>query len=646
MPKPVECKWTSWSEWGECSVACGEGLETRARGVTTIPQSAGSDACPGEKNESRACTENCIYDENTAKVSVVSSMVMWGVDQAKIQSDPPLKKKLEAQLRKAIAEEAGVAEQEVNVYLSASSARRLQQASEGMKVFFNIMPEDINITKQIEKNLETSKTLGDTVKAKIEEDSSLKAACVGTVRVTSIEKPVVHIPRAKVVTTTAAMAVVQMSSAQTTSAQTTSAQTSSAQTTMTTTGRPATTLPPMPPPAAGPQPVEVQIKPDWAAGQCVDIAGGLAKPGNAIQAWKCSTSRDMLFLMDVYDQSGQTRIRWKTFPEYCFNAPGGTQLMLWPCDKSTDTNIMFEVPVEGSGEIRLANRPNECITLPTGKAGNGEWFQISPCDQILANEKLFSIEFVDCDWEAWSEWSSCSAKCGGGERLRRARGSGDLLTAPETGRCAGEVKQSMPCNRQSCAAPPSGKELLVAPLAARLHYSLNPSICLSIENSVTFMTCADSAMMLWMLPADGVGPVRWREQSQQCLDSPGEDNVQMWDCNKSPADHVNFTISSTGTAAICLASDPGRCLVAPPGGVGQEVTIEACGTPGRKPCATFEAQYVDCDWGKWDEWSECSVQCGGGTKARHRRHTGMTIPSCVPDVEEDHVAPCNTQPCQ
>mmetsp|Transcript_77913 Transcript_77913/g.252659 ORF Transcript_77913/g.252659 Transcript_77913/m.252659 type:complete len:562 (-) Transcript_77913:61-1746(-) len=561
-------------------------------------------------------------------------MVMWGVDKAKIQSDPALKKKLEAQLTKAIAEEAGVAEQEVNVYLFASSARRLQQASGGMKVSFNISPEDIKVVKQIEKHFEHSKTLGDTVKDKIEEDSSLKAVCVGSIRVSSIEKPVVHIPRAKVVTTTTAMAVVETSSA------------SPVETTTTTTGRPATTLPPLPPPAAGPQPVEVRIKPGWAAGQCMDISGGLAKPGNAIQAWTCTDSRDMQFLMDVYKQAGHTRIRWKTFPEYCFNAPGGTQLMLWPCDKSTEANIMFEVPVEGSGMIRMANRPNDCITLPTGKAGNGEWFQISPCDQIHANEKLFSIEFVDCDWEEWSEWSSCSAKCGGGERLRRARGSGDLLTAPETGRCAGEVKQSMPCNRQSCAAPPSSKELLIAPLAARLRYSLNPSICLSVGNSVTFMTCADSAMMMWMLPADGVGPVRWREQSQQCLDSPGEDKVQMWDCNKSPADHVNFTISATGTAAICLAKDPGRCLVAPPGGVGQEVSIEPCGTPGRRPCATFEAQFVDCDWGKWDEWSECSVKCGGGTKARHRRHTELTIPSCVPDVEEDHVAPCNTQPCQ
>jgi len=56
---------------------------------------------------------------------------------------------------------------------------------------------------------------------------------------------------------------------------------------------------------------------------------------------------------------------------------------------------------------------------------------------------------------------------------------------------------------------------------------------------------------------------------------------------------------------------------------------------------------VDCVWGEWAPWSECSLRCDGGQRTRARHILKAPEPGCKPceAKEKEQVEPCNTQPC-
>ena len=45
--------WKPWTEWSECSVTCGDGLQTRTR--ECIPPLYGGQDCVGDTHENRTC---------------------------------------------------------------------------------------------------------------------------------------------------------------------------------------------------------------------------------------------------------------------------------------------------------------------------------------------------------------------------------------------------------------------------------------------------------------------------------------------------------------------------------------------------------------------------------------------------------------
>ena len=53
---------------------------------------------------------------------------------------------------------------------------------------------------------------------------------------------------------------------------------------------------------------------------------------------------------------------------------------------------------------------------------------------------------------------------------------------------------------------------------------------------------------------------------------------------------------------------------------------------------------VDCEWGKWKDWSKCTTSCGGGVKMRTRRPiTFDKLMECSGSFIEHHL--CNTRLC-
>ena len=55
---------------------------------------------------------------------------------------------------------------------------------------------------------------------------------------------------------------------------------------------------------------------------------------------------------------------------------------------------------------------------------------------------------MDCEWGSYSEWSSCTVSCGGGEKSRTRA----VATAASNGGqdCEGEATETMVCNEAAC----------------------------------------------------------------------------------------------------------------------------------------------------------------------------------------------------
>ena len=47
--------WSSWSDYGACSVTCGLGRQTRTRACDNPSPSGGGSTCPGSSAETREC---------------------------------------------------------------------------------------------------------------------------------------------------------------------------------------------------------------------------------------------------------------------------------------------------------------------------------------------------------------------------------------------------------------------------------------------------------------------------------------------------------------------------------------------------------------------------------------------------------------
>ena len=52
--QPIDCLWSGFSDWSECSSSCGEGVQTRSRKILQ-PAESGGNECTGKEREERIC---------------------------------------------------------------------------------------------------------------------------------------------------------------------------------------------------------------------------------------------------------------------------------------------------------------------------------------------------------------------------------------------------------------------------------------------------------------------------------------------------------------------------------------------------------------------------------------------------------------
>ena len=50
----MDCKWSDFSAWGECSQSCGSGTQVRERSILMLPRNGGR-ACRGDARQRRPC---------------------------------------------------------------------------------------------------------------------------------------------------------------------------------------------------------------------------------------------------------------------------------------------------------------------------------------------------------------------------------------------------------------------------------------------------------------------------------------------------------------------------------------------------------------------------------------------------------------
>lgn len=53
----VHGNWSEWGEFGECSVSCGKGTQTRFRACDNPPAAYGGRDCIGESEDIRPCND-------------------------------------------------------------------------------------------------------------------------------------------------------------------------------------------------------------------------------------------------------------------------------------------------------------------------------------------------------------------------------------------------------------------------------------------------------------------------------------------------------------------------------------------------------------------------------------------------------------
>merc|ERR1712050_745228 len=100
------------------------------------------------------------------------------------------------------------------------------------------------------------------------------------------------------------------------------------------------------------------------------------------------------------------------------------------------------------GSIRWAKQPKTCLEVAQVKVKNGD--KLRTWTSGPKYNTHFQIHYIDCEWNSWSHWSTCSASCGGGEQSRkRERAREKRLDFGQP--CRGPSSEREACNTMACA---------------------------------------------------------------------------------------------------------------------------------------------------------------------------------------------------
>ncbi|KAL9970174.1 hypothetical protein ACROYT_G022504 [Oculina patagonica] len=275
----------------------------------------------------------------------------------------------------------------------------------------------------------------------------------------------------------------------------------------------------------------------------------------------------------------------------------------------------------------------EIIAGSPDRVVNAESFE--KLDEQLDNIRETTCR-IDGGYTEWSEWSTCSATCGGGVQWQsrnctNPKPENNGKTCKEQG--LGPAKQSQTCNTQPCGIDGGYTEWTAwttcsATCGGGVQWQSRN--CTKPKPEGDGKTCE----------VQGLGPAK---QSQTCNTQPcgidgGYTEWSEWSkCSATCGGGVQWQ------SRTCTKPKPeGDGKTCKEQGLGPAKQSRQC---NNQPCG------IDGGYTGWSEWSKCSATCGGGVKWQTRTCTKPKPEGDGKTCKEQGLGPakqsqtCNTQAC-
>ena len=276
---------------------------------------------------------------------------------------------------------------------------------------------------------------------------------------------------------------------------------------------------------------------------------------------------------------------------------------------------------------------------------------------------------VDCKMSDWSVWSPCSAECGGGEKVRTRQ----VIEAPSNGgKECGHTTEREICNGQACptdCAMGGWTDWSSCSVACggngtqtRSRSAIQSSVNVGKECPTQMETrkcgtqpcitdCKMSDWTTWSACSAECGSGE-KVRTRQVIESPANGGKK---CGHTTEREICNTKGCPKDCTMGEWSEWSACI-GPCGGNGTQTrtrqVIESSTNGGKacqpqsetRTCVTQPCP-IDCKMSDWSSWSSCSIECGGGEKARTRQLIASPAnggKACGPTIEREM---CNTQGC-
>ncbi|XP_078378153.1 SCO-spondin-like isoform X5 [Oculina patagonica] len=319
------------------------------------------------------------------------------------------------------------------------------------------------------------------------------------------------------------------------------------------------------------------------------------------------------------------------------------------------------------------SRSRTCTNPPPRNGGrdcSGESEDVRSCNELPCP--------IDGRWAKWRAWEPCSVTCGGGTQMSR-RSCTDPAPAFGGAACEGDRVRSRSCNERGCPVDANWSEWSkFSPCTlscgggthTRTRTCTNPppkfdgQDCVGESEDVqqcnTLPCPVDGKWTVWgkwsICPVTCGGGVQ--DRSRTCTDpKPAFGGAPCVGASKETRSCSERPCPGDGSWSAWKAWSP--CTVTCAGG--RQSRSRSCTNPppthGGKDCLgksdeTRSCNQIPCPvdgrWTRWSDWGACPVKCGGGTQARSRSCANPPPAfggaKCV--GERRQVQACNEHPCE